>query len=214
MFVSDWMTIRPFTISADDPIAHAAMLMKEKAIKHLPVLDEGRLKGVLADGDIKYFVASKCSETRGEPLKELMQSTRVREIMTSNVATIAPTAPVEEAARVMHDLRISCLPVVIDGRLAGIISRLDIYRSIVEITGVTHGGNRIYLVIEDRPGSIRDITDTVRKHGFRLQSILTSYEGVAEGYRKVVIRTKNAGDLKALRTGLQSKHGDLVIHEG
>ena len=94
-----------------------------------------------------------------------------------------------EAAKLMKEKRIERLPVVEGDVLVGIISDRDIFRALVDITGVRHGGHRVCVTVTDRPGSIREVADIVRHHGFHLQGILTSYEWTREGYRKVVIRT-------------------------
>ncbi len=114
----------------------------------------------------------------------------------------------------MHDKGIGCLPVVESGALAGIISDKDIYRVLVDITGIRHGGHRIYLTISDTPGSIREVADIVRKHGFSLQSILTSYEGVSRGFRMVVVRTKGSGNFAALKTELTATYKGVAIRKG
>jgi acetoin utilization protein AcuB len=103
---------------------------------------------------------------------------------------------------VMLDQGIGCLPVLDAGNVVGIISDKDIFRALVDITGARHGGHRICVTIEDRAGSIKEVADIIRKHGFHLQGILTSYEGVKEGYRKVVIRTKGKGDYSSLKSEL------------
>lgn len=131
--------------------------------------------------------------------------------MKTKVITITPDTPVEEAAMTMYDMNIGCLPVVHEERLVGIISDRDIFRVLVDITGVRHGGYRIYLTVEDRPGSIKEVADIIRKYGFRLQSILTSYEGVKEGYRDLVIRIKGEGDIEAMRREIEGRFGNLRV---
>ena len=204
MFVSHWMTRKVFTLGPDDSVTDAVKLMKEKGIKHIPVLKEKKLKGIISDRDIKEFTPSKATSLDIYELHYLFAMTKMKEIMKTKVITTTPETPVEEAAMVMYDQGIGCLPVLEGGMLAGIISDRDIFRVLVDITGVRHGGNRIYLTLEDRPGSIKDVADIVRNHGFQLQSILTSYERVREGYRSVVIRTKGKGDLKGLQSELES----------
>lgn len=211
MFVSDWMTTRVLTVSPETSVSQAIALMKDKRIKHLPVVDDGRLRGVISDSDLKYFIASRCLQSGAGDVKALINATPVKDIMSKTVSSSRPQAPVEEAAKTMHELKISCLPVVSDERVVGIITRSDVYRAFVDITGIRYGGNRIFLSVEDQPGSIREVTDRVRKYGFRLQSILTSYEGAAEGYRKLVVRTKGSGDINGLREELERHHGDVVI---
>jgi len=203
MFVSDWMTKKVFTVEPDDYLADATFIMREKQIKHIPVLKNGRLKGIISDRDIKEFSPSKATTLDIYELHYLLAKTRIREIMKTKVVTTTPDTPVEEAALALLDHTIGCLPVMEGEGLAGIISDRDIYRALVDITGVRHGGHRICVTIEDRAGSIREVADIVRKNNFRLQGILTSYEGVREGYRKVVIRTKGKGDFKQLKEDIE-----------
>ena len=147
-------------------------------------------------------------------LHYLLAKAKAKEVMKSGVVTTSPGTPVEEAAMVMHDKEIGCLPVIDQGRLAGIISDMDIYRILIDITGVRHGGNRIYMTIEDRPGSIKDVADIIRKHGFSLQSVLTSYEGVIKGHRDIVIRTKGNGDFKHMKMELEGTFSNVSIMKG
>jgi acetoin utilization protein AcuB len=134
--------------------------------------------------------------------------------MKTKVVTISSDAPVEEAAMIMLDKNIGCLPVVDGGGLCGIISDKDIFHAMVDITGVRHGGHRICVTIEDRPGSIREVADIIRRHGFHLQGILTSYEGSRKGYRKVVLRTTEMGDFKGLKEDLIDDYGNVQIRKG
>jgi acetoin utilization protein AcuB len=204
MYVSDWMTKKVFTVEPEDYLADAISLMREKRIKHIPVLKGGKLKGIISDRDIKEYSPSKATTLDIYELHYLLAKTRIKELMKIRVVTTMSDTPVEEAAMTMLDNDIGCLPVMEGGNLVGIISDRDIYRALVDITGVRHGGHRICLTIEDRPGSIKEVADIIRKHNFRLQGILTSYEGMREGYRKVVIRTKGKGDYNSLKAELEA----------
>jgi acetoin utilization protein AcuB len=84
----------------------------------------------------------------------------------------------------------------------------------VDITGVRHGGHRVCVTIEDRPGTIREVSDTIRRHGFHLQGILTYYEGVKKGSRRVVIRTTETGNFKALKDDLEDNFTNVRIRQG
>ncbi|RJR17960.1 MAG: CBS domain-containing protein [Nitrospiraceae bacterium] len=214
MFVSDWMTKKVFTVTPDDSISEAARLSKEKDIKHIPVVKGGKVVGLLSDRDIKEYVPSKATSLDVYELHYLLAKTKVKEVMKKNVITTPPETPIEEAAMIMHDKKIGCLPVVEGNLLAGIISDNDIFRVLVDITGIRHGGHRIYLTVEDRPGSIKDAADIVRKQGFSLQSILTSYEGVKKGFRDIVLRTKGSGNFKALKQELESLYTGVKISKG
>lgn len=214
MFVSNWMTRKVFVVAPDDSISDAVSLMKEKRIKHLPVVKGDRLKGIISDRDIKAYTPSKATTLDMFELHYLLARTYVKEAMKSKVITTSPDTPVEEAAMVMHDQNVGCLPVLESGKLVGILSDRDIYQVLVDITGVRHGGSRVFVTVEDRPGSVREVADIIRKHGFSLQSVLTSYEGVKEGYRDVVLRTKGKGDFRSLKAQLESTFRNLSIQKG
>jgi acetoin utilization protein AcuB len=214
MFVSDWMTREVIIIGPDDYLSDAITLMKENEIKHLPVMKGGKIKGVISDRDIKEYSPSKATSLDIYELHYLLANTKVKEVMRTKVVTAAPDMPVEEAAMIMLDGDIGCLPVLADGRLCGIISDKDIYHSLVDITGIRHGGNRVCATIEDRAGTIKDVADIIRRHGFRLRGILTSYEGVRDGYRRVVIRTRGRGDFNGLKAALEAAYRDVQINKG
>lgn len=214
MYVSDWMTKKVFTIEPDDYLSNALSLMKEKKVKHIPVVKGNKLKGLVSDRDIKEYSPSKATSLDIYELHYLLANAKIREIMKTKVITTSPETPVEEAAMLMLDENIGCLPVLDNGNLVGIISDKDIFHALVDITGVKHGGNRICVTIEDRAGSIREVADIIRKHNFRLQGILTSYEGIKEGYRRVVIRTQGKGDFSRLRTEIEGAFGTCQIKKG
>lgn len=214
MFVSDWMTKKVYTVGPDDYLSDAITLMREKGIKHLPVVKGGRVKGIISDRDIKEYSPSKATTLDIYELHYLLANMKIKELMRTKVATTTSDTPVEEAAMIMLDRNICCLPVVDNGNLVGIISDKDIFRAMVDITGVRHGGHRICVTVEDRPGSIREVADIIRKHGFHLHGILTSYEGVKEGSRKVVLRTTEMGDFKGLKQDLIDNYRNVQIRKG
>jgi acetoin utilization protein AcuB len=178
------------------------------------VVKDGRLKGIISDRDIKEFTPSRATALEIYELHYLLAVTKIRDVMRNKVVTTSPDTPVEEAAMLMHDSGIGCLPVMSRGSIVGIISDRDIYRVLVDITGVRHGGHRICLTVEDRPGSVKEVADITRKYGFQLQSVLTSYEGVKEGYRDVVIRTKGTGDFRKLKAEIEKTYSNARIDKG
>jgi acetoin utilization protein AcuB len=214
MFVSDWITKKVFVVSPDDSISEAAKITKEHGIKHLPVVKGKKVVGILSDRDIKEYVPSKATSLDVYELHYLLAKTRVKEIMKKKVYTTSPDTPIEEAALVMHDNNIGCLPVVDKKGLIGIISDKDIFQVLVDITGIRHGGHRVFLLIEDKPGSIKDVADIIRKHGYSLTSVLTSYEGVKEGLRAVIIRMKGKGNFKAMKEELEGTFRSVRIKKG
>lgn len=213
MFVSDWMTTKVFTLSPDSSLADAARLTADKRIKHVPVVKGKKIKGLLSDRDINEHVLSRASRDVYK-LHTLMAETKVKSVMKTDIVTTPPDTPIEEAAAIMLDKNIGCLPVVDRNTLAGIISDRDLFRVLVDISGVRHAGHRIYLPLKDRPGAIKDISNIIRKHDFSLQSILTSYEGIKKGYRKLVIRLKGRGNFRTLEAELVASYLGVKIKKG
>jgi acetoin utilization protein AcuB len=211
MFVADWMTKQVVTIGPDESISHAMHLMKERKIKHLPVVRGGEVIGVISDRDIKAFAPSKATSLDVYEINYLLAKAVVKDAMGAKLTTTTPDTPVEEAALVMLDGDIGCLPVLEGAVLVGIISDRDIFRSLVDITGVRHGGHRVCVTVADSPGTIRELADIVRGAGFHMQGILSSYEGVAKGSRRVVVRTDTAGDFAALRAALVREYSFFKI---
>jgi len=212
MLVKDWMTMRVHTVGPDDSFSTAIHAVKEHKIKHLPVVDKsGTLVGMLSDRDIKEFGPSKATTLDIYELNYLLEKTKVKDVMKKKVITAPPDMPVEEAAQILHDHGFGCLPVLENGKLVGIISDRDMYKVLIEITGVRRGGIRISVGLRDEPGSIKEVADEVRKHGFRIQSILSTHEKAAPGQRYVVLRAGGAGDVKALEAELKSRYALLRL---
>jgi acetoin utilization protein AcuB len=214
MFVADWMTRKVFTVAPDSGVSEAVTLMKEKKIKHIPVVKDEKLKGIISDRDIKEFSPSKATALDMYELHYLLATTKVKDIMKTKVLTTTPGTPVEEAAMSMYDKGVGSLPVLEGGKVVGIISDRDIFRVLVDITGVRHGGHRVSVTVEDRPGSVREVADIIRKHGFSLQSILTSYEKAAKGYRNLVIRCYGEGKFGALKAEILGTFRGAKIDKG
>jgi acetoin utilization protein AcuB len=212
MFVADWMTRQVVTVGPDESVSRAMHLMRDKGVKHLPVVRDGAVVGVISDRDIKAYAPSKATALDIYEINYLLAKATVKDAMGKQLATTTPTTPVEAAALLMFERNVGCLPVVEGDVLAGIISDRDIFRALVDITGVRHGGHRICVTVRDEPGTIRAITDIVRRHGFHLRGILSSYEGVAEGSRRVVIRTSTEGDFPALRADLEAAYTAVRIN--
>ena len=212
MFVADWMTKNVSTVSGNANIAEAITIMREKRIKHLPVVDEKeKVVGILSDRDIKEYTPSKVSSFDVYELNYILFTTKVKAIMKKKALTTSPTTAIEDAAMTMLDNDIGCLPVVSGNKLVGIISDRDLFRVLVDITGVRQGGERFFLVLKDRPDITREALDTIKKHGFGIESILTTYEKADKGYKRVVVRTKGTGNRAAAEKELNQAFGGPFV---
>ncbi len=201
MLVKGWMTSDVITIDEDTSMMKASQIMKENSVRRLPVMHKGKLVGMITDRDIKEASPSKATTLDVHELYYLLSELKVKDIMKKNLFTIGPEDTVEKAAVKMLEHRISGLPVVNDkGKVVGVITQGDIFKVLVSLTGIYRGGTQFGFNLEDRPGSIKEVGDIIRKHGGRMVSILTSYNMCEENCRHVYIRIKDIPEdkLKAL----------------
>ena len=189
MLVKYWMKRIVVTIQAQDSLQEAMGRMREHHANLLPVLEDGKLVGVVTDRDLKKASASSVAPLETFELAYLITKIKIREIMTKSPITVAPDATLEEAAWTLMTHDIAGAPVKDDNdQIVGIISRREIFSALISLTGMANRGIQVALRVEDRPGSIKEITDVVKAFGGRLVSLLTSYERAPSGYRHVYIR--------------------------
>lgn len=215
MPVQDWMSKDLVTIDEDTSIMKASKVMKQNNIQHLPVLRKGHLVGIVSDRDLKEATPSKATTLDIHEMYYLLDTIAVKTLMPKRVVTIAPKDTVEKAAAVMLKNHISALPVMdAHGGLAGILTKGDVFRAFVSISGIYQGPLALGVELPDEAGYIKQVTDLVRAHGGRIASVMTRYEGAPEGFKHVYIRAKQVKDEKALQKELESKHKVLYyFHE-
>jgi acetoin utilization protein AcuB len=189
MLVKYWMSPQVFSIDADASMQDAVNLMKKHTIRMLPVTRKEKLVGVLTDRDLKRASASDATTLEIHELLYLLSKIKVKDIMSKNPITVSPDLTVEETAEILLKNKISGAPVLDDrGKIVGVITQSDIFKVLIALTGVGNSGIQFAFKLEDRPGSIKEIADVIRSVGGRMVSILTSYENVEKGFRKVYIR--------------------------
>lgn len=189
MLVNEWMSAGLITISPDASLSQAAGLMKKHGIRRLPVVDQaGLLQGILSDRDLKEASPSKATTLDAHERYYLFNELTVGACMTKSVITVSRNDTVERAAVLMLENKISGLPVMDNGHPVGVLTLDDVARVLTVITGAYRGGTQFAFNLEDRPGSIKEVVDVVRRHGGRLVSLLSVYENADEGARKVYLR--------------------------
>ncbi len=200
MLVKDWMTKTVVTMDMEESMQEAIRLMKDHDIHMLPVMKRGQLVGIVTDRDVKRSSASDATTLEIHELLFLISKIKVKDIMTKDPITVAYDYTIEETAELLLKNKISGAPVLNGaGELVGTITKADIFRALISLTGVGSRGIQFAFQIEDRPGSIREVADIIRSYGGRMVSILSSYEGVPKGYRRVYIRMYGIDRLKLPR---------------
>lgn len=127
MKVRDWMSSDPVTVSVDDTVREARRLLDTEAVRHLPVVDDGRLAGIVSDRDVALREPAVRAALAQHDIASLLDDERpVEAVMSADVLTVDLDASIAEAARTLVSRRINALPVVDDeGRLVGILTSTD-----------------------------------------------------------------------------------------
>jgi CBS domain-containing membrane protein len=126
LLVRDLMTADVTTLERNDKLSLADDIMRLGRIRHLPVVDEnGQLAGIVTQRDLFRGALAKALGYGERAQRQLMDTLVVKEVMNSEVISTTPDTPLAEAARVLLERKIGCLPVVEGGRLVGIITEGD-----------------------------------------------------------------------------------------
>ncbi|MGQ9860258.1 MAG: CBS and ACT domain-containing protein [Thermodesulfobacteriota bacterium] len=161
MKVGDWMVRDVVSVSQDHTIQECVDLMKRHSIRHLPVVEGGRLVGLVTEGDLRQvFLAS------------LIEELRIRDVMINDPVTVSPDTEIEDAAKIIFFNKIGGLPVVDDqDRLLGIITVADILAAFIELMGVLKSSSRIDVVLGDDPEAFERVSGLIRSRGGEIMSV-------------------------------------------
>jgi len=189
MLVKNWMKRDVITVDANESMLDGINLLKKHETLMLPVMRNGELVGVVTDRDLKRASASDATTLEVHELLYILSKIKIKDIMSRPPITVSFDLTLEETAEVLLKNQISGTPVVDhDGQLVGTINQTDLFRAILSVTGLGKRGVQFAFLLEDRPGSIKEVADVIRKYGGRMASILSSYENAPEGHRRVYIR--------------------------
>ncbi len=191
MLVRNWMTTDVVTITPDTSLLRIGKLLRDHNVRRLPVVDEkGRLKGIVSDRDVRAESPSRATTLDMYEMHYLLAEIKAGAIMTPNPITVKPTDTVEKAAMLMLDNKVGGLPVLDDNEdMVGIISDHDVFKALVNITGVREGGMQLGLAVPNVQGGMRPVFDILRQHGARILSVLSSNNDAGE--RHIFLRIRN-----------------------
>lgn len=197
MHVELWMTADPLTIAPGESVAVAGQTMSRRKVRRLPVVDGGRLVGIVSELDVARAFPPDVNPFSAT-LESSPEDRKVGDIMTPEPLTAAPHTPVDEAAHVMADRRIGALPVVLNGRLVGIITESDVFRAFVELVGVRGRGARVTFDVSANEDVLSTVAPMAATYGLRVASLLTLHH---DGKRLAVVRvagSRSAGFIDAV----------------
>jgi len=133
MKVRDVYTRGAIVVDPNTSAPQARKVMEEHKIRRLPVVDGGKLVGIVTLTDLLKAAPSPATSLSVWELHYLLDRVKVSEIMTKDVVTTTPDADLREVARVMADRKIGGLPVVEDGQVVGMITESDVFRALVKL---------------------------------------------------------------------------------
>jgi acetoin utilization protein AcuB len=210
MLVDDVMQRRVVTITPHTTLPEAMRLARERGIRHLPVVEDGRLVGIVSDRDLKQAMASPATSLAVSELRYLLDRLEIGEIMTRSVITVPPMLPVEEAARLMIREKVSALPVTDGAVLVGIVTETDVVDLLVRALGAGEPSTRLDIELGQDRSALADAVRVIEATGATVASVvtLTGRRGVKEAIVRVAtIDPRRA--LEALRA-----HGLTVREAG
>ena len=206
MIVEKMMNEDIYALTPQDTIRQAVLLIKEKHIRHIPIVDENfHLVGLVSDRDIRdaspsIFRSQEYKSDLEKPLENIMRT----EIITGH-----PLDFVEEIGAVFCENNISCLPIVKEKKLLGIITGSDLLQSFVELTGVNQPGSQIEVKIPNRAGTLYDIARVLKERKVNILSTLVYPEKGITDYKILVIRVQTMNPLSVVDT--LKKEGYTVL---
>jgi acetoin utilization protein AcuB len=182
MLVVERMTRSPVTVTGQTTVQQALDTIAERKLRHLPVLAaDGALVGIVSEKDLLRAGSDE----------------RVEEIMTREIVTTTEYTALEEAARIMTDHKISCLPVMRDEKLVGIITETDLFQLFMELLAAREEGVRLTLLVPEEQGMLASLTAEITNLGGNILALGT-FQGEDPTNRMVTVKVANASTEKLL----------------
>ncbi len=201
MRIRDVMTKNPVTVTGDTLILDARRIMKENGFRRLPVVEKGKLVGIITKQDLDEAAPPPTSATSAYELHYFLSKSKVEDVMKKNPVTVTPDTPFEEALKIGQQKKISSFPVVENGKLVGITTESDIVRFLTRALGLQEEGSRI----------------TIEGLGEKLGSELQQIVSIADKNRAVLLsmmslpRPEKKDWMIVLR--LKTKEPDPVVND-
>ena len=158
--VRDVMSTDLVTVRPAESVRHAYEIMRDRRIRHLPVIENDRLVGILSDRDLRPILLSPG-----------LTGASVAELMSEGPTTITPDTSVEDAASLLVVRKIGCLPVVEGERLVGIVTETDLLAVLVEMLGLLSQSTRLDVVVPGGPAAYEKVVEVIRGHQGQIMSV-------------------------------------------
>lgn len=161
MLVGEKMSKPVITLSKEMSIHDALALFKRERIRRAPVVESGKLIGIVSDKDLLNATPSQVTSLSVWEINYALSKVTVQEVMTRKVLTVQVDTPIEQAAQLMADNKIGGLPVMRGENLVGIITETDLFKAFLELLGGRSKGVRVTVVMDDHPGQLAQLTKAI-----------------------------------------------------
>jgi acetoin utilization protein AcuB len=172
MLVGKRMTRNPKTVSPDDPLSLAAGILRDHRFHHLPVVEGGRLVGILSDTDLRNASFAAIPGEAGAA-----GDRPVREAMRTEVWSVTPDDSVEDALLILTREKFGALPVLSGDRLVGIITRADLLNAFVDLLDVNGVCFCVDVTFPRNMARFEELIDTFAGIGVEVRSVLIAPQG-------------------------------------
>jgi len=188
MIVSKIMTRSPVFIHPELSLSDARSLMDKERIGHLPVLNKNNeLVGLITRVDLLKAGPSPATSLDMYEISYLLSKLTVEKVMEQDVITVGENEVIEEAARIMADRGIGCLPVMNNSLLVGIITDSDIFHFFVNAFGARHPGTRLTINFREKPGQLAAFAGAIAEKGGNIAALVTA-EGDDPAHRRATLK--------------------------
>ena len=133
--VRDYMTADPQTLDVDSTLLDAVLLMRRSDLRHIPILENGRVVGIITDRDVARFAPSILVTLSPQDYNRVFEDTPVAKVMTRKLVSTTPEMKLSEAVDLIYGQKLGCLPVLEGERLVGIITVVDMLRALHDLIG-------------------------------------------------------------------------------
>ncbi|MBS7311152.1 MAG: CBS domain-containing protein [Treponema sp.] len=190
MIVKEVMRTNVICASSDTKATEVKNMMTENNVSKLPVVDNGKLVGIVTKNDLLKAEPSSATTLDMFEISYLLSKLTVKKIMNTKVISVGPNEVVEEAARIMVDNKISCLPVVDGDALIGIITKSDLFHMFTEMFGAREKGVRVVALVNDAPGVLAKVAKEISDLNANIISAVTTKQGIDN---KIMLTIKATG---------------------
>jgi acetoin utilization protein AcuB len=205
MLLEEIMKTNVHTLAPDQTVQDVLDLFEDKRIRHAPVIEDGKVIGVVTERDLKDALPSRFSVSPKINAYEM----KVSEIMTKNPITGHPMDFVEETALTFYDQKIGCLPVVSHEKLVGFLTETDLLYKYIELTGAHQPGSHIEIRVPNRSGVLYEVSKVFYNHNVNVLSVLVYPDKQNNANKVLVFRIQTMNPL-AIIDDLQKEGFDVL----